>query len=171
MSLNNSNIVALGNTEYAYTSLYVLEYLPPTGDTTNFNDMCKLNAVSVNFNSDTILLDRDNVTKLFKLKHTGESYQRVSTVTINFRETSDFKVRNFFEDWQNSFYNKEKDYYYSKDPRRNFKLTLLDGHGVGRKTYYLNNIIPQNIGSLNLLWGNNPQIVTYTISFYVEQVS
>lgn len=170
MSLKNNNISTVIQQDFAYTSLYELTYLPSVDDKTGFNDVCVLNATGVNFGSDTIQLERDNVTKLFKLRGTGESYNRVSTITINFRETDDFKVRNFFEGWQNSFYNKEYDYYYSKDPRRNFSLALLDSNGSTKKTYELYHMVPQNIGSINLSWGNNPQIITYTITFYVEQI-
>lgn len=170
MALKNSNISTVVAQEFAYTSLYELTYIPEVDDKTGFNNICVLNATGVNFGSDTIQLERDNVTKLFKIRATGESFNRISTVTVNFRETSDFKVRSFFEDWQNSFYNKELDYYYSKDPRRSFELALLDGQGSTKRTYSLTNMIPQNIGSLNLSWGNNPQIITYTVTFYAEQV-
>lgn len=144
------------------TSLSTLHYI------------AQLHAIQVDLPGDSLKLERNEVTKNFSLGENG-GYTWNDTLTIQWRETRDWRVKKLHENWLAKFYNKATDKYISidwsneADARKEvekrykvFKITLPNESKI-----VCRDVIPQGVWNLSLAWGNSPSIVTYPIVYNV----
>ncbi len=125
-----------------------------------------LHAVSVKFAGAKLTLERHDITKLFSLS----KYQRTDDVTITWRESKDFLVRKYHQDWLHLFYNETMDRYVSlsgnQTPEayglaRSFRILLPGGYHIT-----LTGLFPVSIPELDLNWSDNA-IIQYTMTYKV----
>lgn len=128
-----------------------------------------LHAVSVSLPSDSLQLERNSVTKKFSLGDKG-GYKWSDTLTVQWRETRDWAVRKMHQRWLDCFYDKSHDCYMSasnlkeaQSRYKKFKIELPNGD-----TIICDYVTPQNQWNLDLAWGNQAGIVTYTIVYNVD---
>lgn len=124
-----------------------------------------LHAVSVKFAGAKLTLERHDITKLFSFS----KYQRTDDVTITWRESKDFLVRRYHQDWLSLFYDETKDRYVSLDNKtpeayglaRSFRILLPGGYHIT-----LSGLFPISIPELDLNWSDNA-IIQYTMTYKV----
>lgn len=173
-----SNIQYIYNENYLYKNLYRVEVVE---DNTTNNEIYKyfqLNAIDVSFDSPTLTLERNIITKKFKVT-SSETYKYPSTLSITWRENNNWDVRRFHQDWLNNIFNADKDAFKSyesssdaaKKVYKNFKVIFPEGNN-SNYVLYLNNVILSNpTSALSFSWGSTGGIVTQKISYYVESWS
>lgn len=128
-------------------------------------DHAPLHAVSVKFAGAKLTLERHDITKLFSFS----KYQRTDDVTITWRESKDFLVRKYHQEWLSLFYDETKDRYVSLDNQtpeayglaRSFRILLPGGYHIN-----LLGVFPVSIPELDLNWSDNA-IIQYTITYKV----
>lgn len=166
------HITDLYNFKPAVKSLYTVEiYDSVAGD---LGSVCGdknstiLHASQIALPSDTLKLERHSVTKNFTLSDRG-GYEWSNTLTITWREDSNWSVRKYHQEWLDYFYDKSWDTYLSTTESDNvnnryksFKITLPNGDIV-----WCRDVIPQGPWNLDLAWGNSPSIVSYSIVYTV----
>ena len=140
------------------------------------SNLLKYHATSVSFNGEKLNLIRHEGTKNFAFSNSP--YERTDTLTITWRETSDWSVKKFHEDWISLFYDRSKDQYISTEygtslegnqRTKTFKITLP--HLQKSESYdqlYFYGVLPCETGGLDLAWSSSPSIVTHTINYYVK---
>lgn len=141
----------------------------------DIENIVKYHASSIQFNGESINLDRDDFTKKFKLKE-GNSFQRADKLTIKWRENSNWAVKRFHENWLDLFYNKSGDYYvsslgegFASEKYRNFCINLPYQENTKESPcIWFYNVLPQDTGSFDFAWSSSPSTVEYNISYYVE---
>ena len=124
-------------------------------------------AVSVKIGDEYLSLKRNPISKQFQVDG-NESYVWTDRLTIKWRESKDWEVRNYHEHWISSIYDKENDVYKkspTSDPYRTIDIDLPGD-------YYLRceGILPRNIGSLDLAWGKGGSIVEPQLDYYVTKI-
>lgn len=161
----------------ALDNLYIVELYQPNpnsklGDFNEdyVNNYIRLHAVDVNFPEETLNLSRHPISKKFHLNDSNP-FTRQDSLTITWRENEAWEVKKYHEAWVGAFYNKEKDCFISqKDDDvayRNIKITLPASKGENYIIFH--NVLPHNTGNLNLKWGNNPNIISHTMTYYPER--
>lgn len=176
MIVSNANgLTDIYQTRYAFGNLYKVEIFnqgqdieDTTLDTDTFNLYTNFNAQSVTFNGETLTLSRNPVTKKFQIDG-DEPYKWSDQLTITYRESEQWQVKRYHEEWISLFYNKETDKFKSHTNAlqeglyRNIVITLPGNRAI---TFY--NVIPGNVGNFNFSWGESPNIITHSINYFVE---
>ena len=133
--------------------------------TEDINNYLKFQSPSVVFNGESLNLERNAATKKFQI--TG--YTRTDTLTVEWREADDWRVKRYHENWIALFYDRDNDQFVSHDNAVEDGLyrmiTIKLGNGLGIRFY---NVIPQNNGNISLTWNPSPSIVSHSISYYIE---
>lgn len=116
MALNIDSVTELyNNYKPAYNNLYeVIIFDSKISDTLDITDYIKFHASEIGFNSESLGLTRNEVTKQFQLNG-SKAFTRSDTLTIKWNENEDWLVKKYHEAWLGMFYNKDEDYYYSHD--------------------------------------------------------
>ena len=176
MIVNNANgLTDIYQTRYAFGNLYKIEIYNQGSDiedasidTDTFKLYANFNATSVQFPEETFNTTRNSVTKKFQIDG-DEPYKWADTLTITYRESEQWQVKRYHEEWLSLFYNKETDKYRSHNDSineglfRNISVFLPDDKKI---TFY--NVIPSNVGSFNFSWGESANIITHTITYHPE---
>ena len=102
-----------------YDNLYTVEISSPSTEKIsiegfNLENYIKFHATKVSFNGESLSLERDPITKRFKLKNT-DSYSRTNTLDITWRECDGWKVKRYHDSWVGLIYNRKDDHYWSQD--------------------------------------------------------
>ena len=102
-----------------YDNLYTVEISSPSTEEIsiegfNLENYIKFHATKVSFNGESLSLERDPITKRFKLKNT-DSYSRTNTLDITWRECDGWKVKRYHDSWVGLIYNRKDDHYWSQD--------------------------------------------------------
>jgi len=163
ISLNNS-IATLSSYQAAYKNDFEV-----TVDNNDLNDHARLHAISLQFPGAKLTLERHNVTKLFMLS----KYQRADEVTITWRETRDFLVRKFHQDWMKKFYDEDSDRFTSYGTAdearealtRTFTVKLPNGHSI-----VLRNAMPTAIPDADFSWSDSA-LIQYALRYKVTSWS
>lgn len=151
-------------------------------DNINLENYICFHTYSVSFNGESLSLERDNVTKNFKLKNSN-SYTRTDTLTLGWRENISWDVKQYHDNWLARFYDKENDCYisYNKDPDsdysanvqlyRNIRVTLMNEEQDTSKykCVVFKKVLPNTTGGISLGWKESPSIVSHNINYYVTE--
>lgn len=188
-TLDGSSLASIYN-DYkpAFKNLYVVEmtYQNENEDGIseyNISNYIKFHAVDVSFGDETLNLERNPVTKKFQLK-TSDQYSWSDTLRITWRESEDWMVKRYHEDWMKMFYSRENDTFYSY-PRtgsngqsistdslfRKIKVRLpvtIEGNKRIEHIAIFENVTPQNIGQLGFGWSTSGEIIQHQMTYYVE---
>lgn len=158
-------------------------------------DYIKLHATAVQFNGESLQLERNEVTKNFQLS--DNAYTRTDTLSITWRESDEWIVKKYHDEWLSLFYNKEGDHYWSyprtysstepninvagyvslenKDIYRRFVITLPINKGGNSSSRYFENkvtfeyVLPNSSGGLNLGWKSKGDVVSHQMNYYVTK--
>lgn len=169
----------------AITNLYTIEIYSVGSSqdkTQEANDYIKFHAPAISIGSQTLTLERDNITKLFKLSDKN-AFTRIDQISITWREADDWRVRKYHEAWLGKFYDVEKDCFISYDHPENEGLIrkinvimpqsiVSDNTSMApidlQKAHALEFLVyPQNTGDIGLGWSASPTIVTHQLNYYV----
>lgn len=170
----------------AITNLYTVEIYSAGNTildkTLEANNYIKFHAPTVSIGSQSLTLQRDEITKLFKLSDKG-AFTRIDSLAITWREADDWRVRKYHEAWIGKFYDVEKDCFISYDnPEseglvRKIKVIMpksitSDTSSMAPTSLQYDHAIeflvyPQNTGDIGLGWTASPSIVTHQLSYYV----
>ena len=158
----------------AYSNLYTVTF-GEEGDT----DITKFNAVDVVFGDESLSFVRNTATTYFTLKE--GAYKRNDTLSITWRESDGYRLKMLHMEWLDLFYDTSTDKYRSiplknggKDEdeiAKRYKTICVDvrsSESSKKATRFTFKCLPSNIGNLHLAWGTAPNVVTYTINYYVE---
>ena len=94
-----------------YDNLYTVEISSPSTEKIsiegfNLENYIKFHATKISFNGESLSLERDPITKRFKLKNT-DSYSRTNTLDITWRECDGWKVKRYHDSWVGLIYNRK----------------------------------------------------------------
>lgn len=139
-------------------------------------------ATKVSFNGESLSLERDPVTKKFKLKNT-DSFSRTNTLSLTWRECSGWKVKRYHDAWMGLIYDRENDCYNSfpiNKPEedtarnklyRNIRVTFPYETSSSRddREIYVDflDVLPNTSGSIDVGYNSTSNIVSHTINYYV----
>lgn len=178
MIVNNADgLTEIYQSSYAFGNLYTVEiYNQGTtilssdsgNDTDSMSQYLKFQSPSVSFNSESLNLERNDVTKKFQVR-SSDAYAWTDELSITWREADDWRVKKYHEEWLDLFYDKSIDRYRSHTDAsseglyRNIKIKLDKGLLI---VFY--NVIPKNSGDFNFSWSDSPNVVSHQITYYVE---
>ena len=101
-----------------YDNLYTVEISYATRGVSieglNLENYIKFHATKVSFNGESLSLERDPVTKRFKLKNT-DSYSRTNNLELTWRECDGWKIKRYHDDWVGLIYDRKNDHYISQE--------------------------------------------------------
>ena len=160
----NTSIATLSSYRAAYKNDFEV-----TVDDNDLNDHALLHAISLQFPGAKLTLERHNVTKLFMLS----KYQRADEVTITWRETRDFLVRKFHQDWMKMFYDEATDRFRSYDDADAAEKALTRTFTVKLPNNYrivLRNAMPTNIPDADFSWSDSA-LIQYALRYKVTSWS
>ncbi len=140
-------------------------------------------AQSVTFGYRTITTEED---KILRKKYII-GYENPSDVTIEFIETEDFRVTSFFDDWEESFLNRDGLFVSGVDPRKNFRVQMYKFSGFLSSvlsalafgfldteellnTYVLKGMIPTERKPLDLKYDGGSDLYLISVTFSLEDV-
>jgi len=161
--LTNDAIRTLMRWQPASANLFEVEFVGRS----DLNAYLQCSAVS--FPGAGITFNRHKAMKTFTI----ESYDYADEVTFTWRESSDFNVRRFHENWFALFYNRDDDTYQSGGQRTltaNISLQSYAQGGyliTGRKLQ-LRGMLPTKLPDLSLDWSNS-NAMEYTLSYKVKE--
>lgn len=171
------DIATVYNTNYLNNNLYKVYIYDSdntyTVETTNF---LQVNAINVSFDTPSLSLERNKVTKKFQVSST-EPYKYPNTLSITYRENDLWSVYKFHNDWISLIFNKDKDAFNSKSSDnqlsplfKRFEIIFPIYSGSKKlKKLILKNVLPQNVANgLNFSWGSSGGIIQHKINYYVE---
>ena len=166
----NDNIRSLF-TDYSpgFSNLFTVKFITKETGVVELLEYSSLHASSVSFAGAGITLKRHDTTKLFAL----DKYQRSDSVTISWREDSNFTVKKFHQAWLSNFYDEKNDHYISYDSKEKAKNALYKDIRVelpNNMEIKLNDVLPQKVPDLELSWESS-NIITYNITYYVTSWS
>ena len=175
----------------AISNLYTIEIFGQSSTSENPNnkpetitDYLKFHSTNVTLPEETLTLERDPVTKTFKIQESG-TYARANELTLTWREADDWRVRKFHENWLGKFYNRSKDCFISWDPNelttaglsRVIRITLPEPVSTDSQTFSENGVnaahvielrvLPHNIGQIALAWSTSPTLISHQLSYYI----
>ena len=182
--LTNEALIELyDNYTPQYSNLYKVEIFS-NGYTTaldgiNLKDYICFHTTKVLFNGESLSLDRDSVTKKFKLKN-QDSYNRTNTLSLSWRECDGWKVKRYHDKWIGLIYDRKKDCYKSFDIKGENTASRLLYRKI-RVTFPFNikenpkdeayidffNVLPSNSGNIALEYNTTSSIMTHNIDYYV----
>lgn len=102
--------------------------------------------------------------------HPGQN--DVDDVEIEFYETEDNAVYNFFLDWQNQVFSDDNDGTYNMDDefKRRFKVVRLDGTHTGVWGLEYTGVWPKKISDYEPSWENNSEVLKFSVTLSVDNV-
>ena len=168
--------------EPAFNNLYTVEifstsFLNEDVYDDDMNDYVKYHAIDVKFDDETLNLERNSVTKNFQLTQ-SDQYTWANSLKITWRESDDWKVKMYHENWVKKFYNKEEDCFMSHELDDSVRLTKTikihlpytkkSEQEYEERTVVFYNVLPRDIGSFNFNWGTSGEIITHSLSYYVK---
>ena len=182
--LTNEALIELyDNYTPQYSNLYKVEIFS-NGYTTaldgiNLKDYICFHTTKVLFNGESLSLDRDSVTKMFKLKN-QDSYNRTNTLSLSWRECDGWKVKRYHDKWIGLIYDRKKDCYKSFDIKGENTASRLLYRKI-RVTFPFNikenpkdeayidffGVLPSNSGNISLEYNTTSSIMTHSIDYYV----
>ena len=182
--LTNEALIELyDNYTPQYSNLYKVEIFS-NGYTTaldgiNLKDYICFHTTKVSFNGESLSLDRDSVTKMFKLKN-QDSYTRTNTLSLSWRECDGWKVKRYHDKWIGLIYDRKNDCYKSFDIKGEDTASRLLYRKI-RVTFPYNikenpkeeayidffNVLPSNSGNIALEYNTTSSIMTHNIDYYV----
>ena len=182
--LTNEALIELyDNYTPQYSNLYKVEIFS-NGYTTaldgiNLKDYICFHTTKVSFNGESLSLDRDSVTKMFKLKN-QDSYTRTNTLSLSWRECDGWKVKRYHDKWIGLIYDRKNDCYKSFDIKGENTASRLLYRKI-RVTFPYNikenpkeeayidffNVLPSNSGNIALEYNTTSSIMTHNIDYYV----
>ena len=182
--LTNEALIELyDNYTPQYSNLYKVEIFS-NGYTTaldgiNLKDYICFHTTKVSFNGESLSLDRDSVTKKFKLKN-QDSYTRTNTLSLSWRECDGWKVKRYHDKWMGLIYDRKNDCYKSFDIKGEDTASRLLYRKI-RVTFPYNikenpkeeayidffNVLPSNSGNIALEYNTTSSIMTHNIDYYV----
>ena len=182
--LTNEALIELyDNYTPQYSNLYKVEIFS-NGYTTaldgiNLKDYICFHTTKVLFNGESLSLDRDSVTKMFKLKN-QDSYNRTNTLSLSWRECDGWKVKRYHDKWIGLIYDRKNDCYNSFDIKgektasrllyRKIRVTFpYNIKEDPTKEAYIDffNVLPSNSGNIALEYNTTSSIMTHSIDYYV----
>ena len=182
--LTNEALIELyDNYTPQYSNLYKVEIFS-NGYTTaldgiNLKDYICFHTTKVSFNGESLSLDRDSVTKMFKLKN-QDSYTRTNTLSLSWRECDGWKVKRYHDKWMGLIYDRKNDCYKSFDIKGENTASRLLYRKI-RVTFPFNikenpkeeayidffGVLPSNSGNISLEYNTTSSIMTHSIDYYV----
>ena len=182
--LTNEALIELyDNYTPQYSNLYKVEIFS-NGYTTaldgiNLKDYICFHTTKVLFNGESLSLDRDSVTKMFKLKN-QDSYNRTNTLSLSWRECDGWKVKRYHDKWIGLIYDRKNDCYKSFDIKGENTASRLLYRKI-RVTFPFNikenpkdeayidffGVLPSNSGNISLEYNTTSSIMTHSIDYYV----
>ena len=182
--LTNEALIELyDNYTPQYSNLYKVEIFS-NGYTTaldgiNLKDYICFHTTKVLFNGESLSLDRDSVTKKFKLKN-QDSYNRTNTLSLSWRECDGWKVKRYHDKWIGLIYDRKNDCYKSFDIKGEDTASRLLYRKI-RVTFPFNikenpkeeayidffGVLPSNSGNISLEYNTTSSIMTHSIDYYV----
>ena len=182
--LTNEALIELyDNYTPQYSNLYKVEIFS-NGYTTaldgiNLKDYICFHTTKVLFNGESLSLDRDSVTKKFKLKN-QDSYTRTNTLSLSWRECDGWKVKRYHDKWMGLIYDRKNDCYKSFDIKGEDTASRLLYRKI-RVTFPFNikenpkeeayidffGVLPSNSGNISLEYNTTSSIMTHNIDYYV----
>ena len=182
--LTNEALIELyDNYTPQYSNLYKVEIFS-NGYTTaldgiNLKDYICFHTTKVSFNGESLSLDRDSVTKMFKLKN-QDSYTRTNTLSLSWRECDGWKVKRYHDKWIGLIYDRKNDCYKSFDIKGEDTASRLLYRKI-RVTFPFNikenpkdeayidffGVLPSNSGNISLEYNTTSSIMTHSIDYYV----
>ena len=184
-----------------YDNLYTVEISSPSTEEIsiegfNLENYIKFHATKVSFNGESLSLERDPITKRFKLKNT-DSYSRTNTLDITWRECDGWKVKRYHDSWVGLIYNRKDDHYWSQDVPlagnlnnkiyRTITITfpyemdrpmdrpIIGGQSPTNSENYLYKelklgfyeVLPNTTGNISVGYSTTSNIVSHSLSYYV----
>ena len=142
-------------------------YIGTGFDPEAINTYARFHAVDVKIDDEYLSLKRNPISKLFQVSE-NESYIWADKLTIKWRESSDWEVRNYHEWWISSIYDKENDVYRASAIHNPYRTIIINLPG----SYKLEceGILPRNIGRIDLAWGKGGSIVEPQLDYYVTKI-
>lgn len=182
--LTNEALIELyDNYTPQYSNLYKVEIFS-NGYTTaldgiNLKDYICFHTTKVSFNGESLSLDRDSVTKMFKLKN-QDSYTRTNTLSLSWRECDGWKVKRYHDKWMGLIYDRKNDCYKSFDIKgedtasrllyRKIRVTFpynIKENPEGEAYIDFFDVLPSNSGNISLEYNTTSSIMTHSIDYYV----
>lgn len=164
-------LIGSSENKFIYTPAYNNIYTVVFGD--GDTNPAEFSAVDVSFGDESLSFIRNPATTYFNLKE--GSYKRSDTLSITWRESDGYPIKQLHMDWIGLFYDTATDTYksaFNKDEaaRRYKKICVKVRSSNDPKSFkqFTFTCLPSNIGNLHLAWGVSPGVVTYTINYYVD---
>lgn len=169
--------------EPAFSNLYTVEMFSNSfsGESSTdemMNDYIKFHAVDISFDDEMLNLKRNNVTKNFQLEK-SDQYTWPTMLKIVWRESDDWRVKRYHEDWVGKFYSKEDDCFFSYSKEDSYKLFktikvtlpyIKEGDSKYKeRAIVFKRVLPNNIGAFKFKWGTNGEIVTHSMNYFVKE--
>lgn len=179
-----------------YDNLYTVEISYPTEEISiegfNLENYIKFHATKVSFNGESLSLERDPITKRFKLKNT-DSYSRTNTLDITWRECDGWKVKRYHDSWVGLIYNRKDDHYWSQDvplagnlnnkiyrtititfpyemnsPIRERQNSInSEDYSYRELKLRFSEVLPNTTGNISVGYSTTSNIVSHSLSYYI----
>ena len=180
-----------------YDNLYTVEISSPSKEEIsiegfNLENYIKFHATKVSFNGESLSLERDPITKRFKLKNT-DSYSRTNTLDITRRECDGWKVKRYHDSWVGLIYNRKDDHYWSQDvplagnlnnkiyrtititfpyemnsPIRERQNSInSEDYSYRELKLQFSEVLPNTTGNISVGYSTTSNIVSHSLSYYI----
>lgn len=180
-----------------YDNLYTVEISSPSTEKIsiegfNLENYIKFHATKVFFNGESLSLERDPITKRFKLKNT-DSYSRTNTLDITWRECDGWKVKRYHDSWVGLIYNRKDDHYWSQDvplagnlnnkiyrtititfpyemnsPIRKRQNSInSEDYSYRELKLQFSEVLPNTTGNISVGYSTTSNIVSHSLSYYI----
>ena len=180
-----------------YDNLYTVEISSPSTEEIsiegfNLENYIKFHATKVSFNGESLSLERDPITKRFKLKNT-DSYSRTNTLDITWRECDGWKVKRYHDSWVGLIYNRKDDHYWSQDvpsagnlnnkiyrtititfpyemnsPIRKRQNSInSEDYSYRELKLQFSEVLPNTTGNISVGYSTTSNIVSHSLSYYI----
>ena len=180
-----------------YDNLYTVEISSPSTEEIsiegfNLENYIKFHATKVSFNGESRSLERDPITKRFKLKNT-DSYSRTNTLDITWRECDGWKVKRYHDSWVGLIYNRKDDHYWSQDvplagnlnnkiyrtititfpyemnsPIRERQNSInSEDYSYRELKLRFSEVLPNTTGNISVGYSTTSNIVSHSLSYYI----
>lgn len=179
-----------------YDNIYTVEISSATRgvyiEGLDLENYIKFHATKVSFNGESLSLERDPVTKRFKLKNT-DSYSRTNTLEITWRECDGWKIKRYHDDWVGLIYNRKDDHYWSQDvplagninnkiyrtitiafPYEMDRPIIGGQNPTNSENYFYKElklsfyeVLPNTTGNISVGYSPTSNIVSHSLSYYI----
>ena len=181
--INEALIELYDNYTPQYDNLYKVEIFSNSNSTAikgiNLSNYISFHTTKVSFNGESLSLDRDNVTKNFKLK-SSDSFSRTDTLSLTWRECDTWKVKRYHDNWIGLIYDRKKDCYKSfglsplesakNKLYRKIRISFPDtSNSSMEEDNYIEfyEVLPNTSGGIELGFNTTSNIISHTLNYYV----